>query len=424
MQSKRIVLTTLGSLGDLHPFIAIALGLKARGHEAVLATGECYRRKVEALGLGFRAVRPDSAIVSDPAAMRRFMDLRLGTVRVLRDFIVPSIPETYKDTLAVVNEGVDLLVSHPLAFATRLVAEKTGIQWVSTQISPLGLYSAFDPPALPGFPDFANRLRFLGPRFWGPLGRTLKWATRLWARPIDRLRSEIGLPATADNPLVDGHAPALVLALFSKLLAPKQIDWPTQIVHTGFPLYDRDSEARLPLDVARFLDDGPPPIVFTLGASAAMVAGPFFDESVAAAKTLGRRAVLIAGKDQPYHPASLPHGMAAFDYAPFSELFPRACAVVHAGGIGTTGLAMRSGRPMLVVPHAHDQPENARRLVRLGIARTVSRRRYRSACVAAELEQLLGDPKYTRRAAEVGEQIRREDGAQAACNALETFLSI
>ena len=150
MHRKRIVLTTFGSLGDLHPFIAIALGLKARGHEAVLATGECYRRKVEALGLGFRAVRPDSAIVSDPAAMRRFMDLRLGTVRVLRDFIVPSIPETYKDTLAVVDEGADLLVSHPLAFAARLVAEKTGIPWVSTQISPLGLYSAFDPPANAG----------------------------------------------------------------------------------------------------------------------------------------------------------------------------------------------------------------------------------------------------------------------------------
>jgi UDP:flavonoid glycosyltransferase YjiC (YdhE family) len=284
MQSERIVLTTFGSLGDLHPFIAIALGLKARGHDAVLATGESYRRKVEALGLGFRAVRPDSAIVADPVAMQRFMDLRWGTVRVLRDFIVPSI--------------------------------------------------------------------------------------------------------------------------------------------TGFPLYDRDSEARLPRDVARFLDDGPPPIVFTLGASAAMVAGPFFDESLAAAKTLGRRAVLIAGKDQPYHPASLPHGMAAFDYAPFSELFPRACAVVHAGGIGTTGLAMRSGRPMLVVPHAHDQPENARRLVRLGIARTVSRRRYRSACVTAELEQLLGDPAYADRASQVGEPIRDEDGAQAACNALEKFLSI
>jgi rhamnosyltransferase subunit B len=421
-RGRRIVLTTFGSLGDFHPFVAIALGLKARGHEAVLATGECYRRKVEALGLGFRAVRPDSAVVSDPVAMRRFMDSRWGTVRVLRDYIVPSISESYKDTLAVVEGGADLLVSHPIAFATRLVAEKTGTPWVSTVISPLGLFSAFDPPAMPGFPDFSNRLRWLGPQFWGPLGWYLKRATRVWARPIDRLRSEIGLAATADNPLVDGHSPVLVLALFSKLLADKQIDWPSQIVHTGFPLYDGASEARFPPELARFLANGPPPIVFSLSASAAMVAGSFFDQSVAAAKKLGRRAVLIAGKDQPYHPVSLPDGMAVFDYAPFSELFPRACAIVHAGGIGTCGLAMRSGRPMMVVPHAHDQPENARRLVRLGIARTISRRRYRSDRVVTELEQLLGDPSYSQLASEVGEQIRREDGVQAACDALEALL--
>ena len=225
-KGKRIVLTTFGSLGDLHPYVAIALGLKARGHEPVVATGECYRRKVEALGLGFRAVRPDAAIVSDRAAMRRFMSWRWGTFRVLRDYILPSIHESYNDTLAAVEGGADLLVSHPITFAARLVAQNTGIPWVSTQISPLGLFSAFDPPSLPGFPDFSNRLRFLGPRFWGPLGRSLKVATRSWARPIDRLRSEIGLPAIADNPLVDGHSPALVLALFSRLLAEKQPDWP------------------------------------------------------------------------------------------------------------------------------------------------------------------------------------------------------
>jgi UDP:flavonoid glycosyltransferase YjiC (YdhE family) len=106
-KGKRIVLTTFGSLGDFHPYVAIALGLKARGHEAVLATGECYRAKVEALGLGFRAVRPDSAVVTDPIAMRRFMDSRWGTVRVLRDYIVPAITETYEDTLAVVPHAHD-----------------------------------------------------------------------------------------------------------------------------------------------------------------------------------------------------------------------------------------------------------------------------------------------------------------------------
>jgi hypothetical protein len=61
---KRVVVTAFGSLGDLHPYLAIALGLKSRGHEAVLVTSACYRRKVEALGLGFRAMRPDSRLVS------------------------------------------------------------------------------------------------------------------------------------------------------------------------------------------------------------------------------------------------------------------------------------------------------------------------------------------------------------------------
>jgi len=118
----RIVLTTLGSLGDVHPYIAIALGLKARGHDAVLATAEYYRKKVEALGLGFRPVRPDSDIISDPVMMRRFMHFRWGTIRMLREWFVPAVRQTYEDILAAVDGGTDLLVSHPITFATRLVA--------------------------------------------------------------------------------------------------------------------------------------------------------------------------------------------------------------------------------------------------------------------------------------------------------------
>src|SRR5262249_23212772 len=145
-------------------------------------------------------------------------------------------------------------------------------------------------------PDLSLHLRFLGPAVWVPLRRILTRATRPWAAPLDRLRAEIGLPPAPDNPLVDGHSPSLILALFSRRLADKQPDWPAQTIHTGFPLYDRDGGAGLPPDLARFLDDGPPPIVFTLSISAATVAGPFFEHSVAAAKRLGRRAVLIVGK--------------------------------------------------------------------------------------------------------------------------------
>ena len=421
-RGKRIVLTAIGSLGDLHPIIAIAIGLKARGHDVVLATGECYRRKVDALGLGFRPLRPDSDFVTDPAAMRRIMDFRWGTIRVLRELILPILRETYEDTVAAVDGGADLLVAHPLTFATRLVAEKQGIPWASAQISPVCLASVFDLPASLSFltsrTNSASWARTSGDR----CARSLTWATRAWAKPIVRLRSELGLPQATDNPLVDGCSPTLVLALFSKLLAARQVDWPPQTIQTGFPFYDQDGEVGLPLELARFLDDGPPPVVFTLGVTAAMVAGPFFESSIAAAVKMGHRAVLIGDKNRQKLPASLPNGVAAFDYAPFSQLFARASVVVHAGGIGTTGLAMRSGRPMLVVPHAHDQPDNAAQLARLGIARTISRRRYTSTHVVTELGRLIGDPTFARRASKVRRQMEDEDGVRTACDALEAMI--
>ena len=162
--------------------------------------------------------------------------------------------------------------------------------------------------------------------------------------------------------------------------------------------------------------------MFTLGSSAAEVAGPFYEHSITAAKRLGRRAVIFVGKNAGHRPASLPDGVIACDYAPFSELYPRAAAIVHAGGVGTTGLAMHSGRPMLVVPYAHDQFDNAARVARVGIARTIARRRYTPTRVAAELRQLLDNPMYAERTLGIGERLRQEDGVRAACDALETLL--
>jgi UDP:flavonoid glycosyltransferase YjiC (YdhE family) len=161
---RRIVLTTFGSLGDLHPYIAIALGLQARGHEAIIATSAYYRQKIEALGIGFRAIRPDLGSVQfDMALLRGIMGHRRGTECVLRELIMPFLRESYEDTRAA-SDGADLLVSQALAFTTRLVAEKRGIPWASTLLQPLGFLSTYDPPVLPLAP-FLARARFLGPWF-------------------------------------------------------------------------------------------------------------------------------------------------------------------------------------------------------------------------------------------------------------------
>ncbi|MGC8640250.1 MAG: glycosyltransferase [Isosphaeraceae bacterium] len=418
---KRVVFTAVGSLGDLHPYLAIALGLKARGHEATIATSECYRQKVLALGLGFAAIRPDSNDVGNPDVMRRYMELRRGTERVIRNWILPALRETYEDTRVAV-QGADLLVSHPLTYATRLVAEKEGYNWVSTMPTPGGFFSAFSPPLLPGYPEVTKALRFLGPAFWRPFGRCLAWGSRYWAIPWYRFRRELGLPSAPElSPLVEGFSPALHLATFSRFFADRQPDWPAQTAVTGFPFLDQDGARGLPPELGRFLEAGPPPLVFTLGSSAAAIAGTFYEQSAQAARRLGRRAVLILGGPRT-RPSSLPEGVAAFDYAPFAALFERACAVVFPGGIGTTGLAMRAGLPALVVPLAHDQPDNADRLTRLGLARTLSWRRYSSPRAAAELKRLLEDPGYTHRAQELSLDIRQEDGVARACDALEKQL--
>jgi rhamnosyltransferase subunit B len=419
---RRIVLTTFGSLGDLHPYIAVALGLQTRGHEVIIATTRHYRGRIEARGIGFHAVRPDGPDLDfDRETMRRSMDRHKGGEYVIREIMMPSLRESYADVLAAA-EGADLLVSHVLMFATRLVAETKGIPWASILLQPLGFFSASDPPVLPQV-LYLSKLRCLGPAFHRPLFRLARRSCRSWGEPWRRLRAELQLPPTLDNPLFEGYySPSLVLAMFSEQIAGKQPDWPRQSVVSGFPFFERGDEAGMSPELVRFLDAGPPPIVFTLGSSAILDAGPFFEHSAAAAKLLGRRAVLIVGRDQANRPASLPAGVIACDYAPFSELFPRAAAIVHPGGIGTIGLAMRYGRPMLVMPYSHDQFDNAARATRLGIARTISRRRYSPTRAAALLRQLLENPEYSRRAAEIGEEVRQEDGVRAACDALEDLL--
>ena len=419
---SRIVLTTAGSLGDLYPYIAVALGLRERGHEAALATNQRYQEKIESLGLGFHSVRPDCDWLLDPEKVRRLSHPRLGLLRVGREWLMPAVRESYEDTLQAV-EGADLLVSMVANYAARLVAEKTGMPWASALHIPLGFFSAYDSPTLDLAPVLTRRLRGLGSSFWRPLFWGGKRASRFLAKPWYQLRTDLGLPpAKEGNPLADGHSPELVLALFSKLLAEKQPDWPRSTVTTGFPFGSWEGEEELSSPLRRFLDRGSPPIVFTLGSAVSMGAGSFYEDSIGCAKRLGRRAVLVVGQDPTAR--ALPQGDDIFcvDYAPFSELFQRAAVVVHHGGVGTTGLGMRAGRPMLIVPHAWDQPDNGDRATRLGVARTLPRRRYSPQRAARALRPLLEDSAYSERALKVQEAILKEDGVKTACDAIEDLL--
>lgn len=421
MTAHRIVLANFGSFGDLHPYLGIARELQRRGHTPVIATVPHYREKVEAAGFLFAPVRfaeieerPDSTM------MGRILHLRTGPEFIIRELVMPSLRTAYADAVAAL-EDASLLVSHPLAYAAQLAAEAQGLPWVSTQLAPFGMVSAYDPPVIP-FAPLLTLLHRLGPRLWRPLLRLAKQSARPWVHAVRDLRRELRLPDTG-NPLFEGGAsPWGTLALFSPLLGKPQPDWPVKTTQTGFVFYDGE-EAALSPALERFLQAGEPPIVFTLGTAAVHNPGSFYRDSAAAAQRLGRRAVLLVGRDASGVPPDLPESVLAVDYAPFSLLLPRATAVVHQGGVGTTAQAMHSGRPMLVVPWGVDQPDNAERMRRLGIARVVTRKAYSADVAARELGTLLRGPSYTERARTVVEEVGREDGAASACDVLEKSLT-
>jgi rhamnosyltransferase subunit B len=254
-----------------------------------------------------------------------------------------------------------------------------------------------------------------------------------WAEPVTRLRRELALPPAAGNPLIKGQfSPYATLALFSQHFAQPQADWPPRTTQTGFLFYDQlgkgipgvhSDKKRQTEALYQFLSSGPPPVLFTLGSSAVMQAGTFFAESLAAAQALGIRAIMLVGSfDHERLPSSLPPSIFVTDYLPYSEVMPKTAAVVHQGGIGTTAQGLRAGRPALVVPWAHDQPDNADRLQKMGVGRTLPRKRYRAKRVAHELNSLLSCRNYTERAQQIGAQIASEDGLSCACDAIAAVL--
>lgn len=419
----RIVLTNIGTFGDVNPLIAIALELRRRGHWPVLAVPELYRRKIEPLGIGFFSVRPD--IHPEDSRMAAMVyDLKKGTERGLREFLFPVLRQSYDDLMAAVlaEGGADLMLVGELAYAGPIVAEVTGIPWASYVLAPLSFFSAYDPPVLPPYPMLARLEPFL-PGTGHLVKHFARWVTRTWTDPVYALRAELGLGRGPDPLFGAKHSPKLVLALFSPVLGSAQPDWPASTKMTGFVFYDGD-EGKLDLvpELEQFLQAGGPPLVFTLGSAAVHNAGDFFEQSARAAAILGQRAVMLVGSDPRNLPKQPPWPeLCITPYAPYSRLFPRTSLVVHQGGVGTTAQALQAGKPMLVMPYSHDQPDNARRVRRLGVAEVIQRKNYSAERAAKVIGKMLADPSYQAKASAIQSQLMAEDGLKQACDALEAL---
>lgn len=419
----KVVLATFGTSGDLFPFISIARQLQARGIVAVVATSSLHRALVESNGLAFCLLAPtESQVLADlgeslPVLMGRAMRPWSGPKFGITRIVLPYLAETHAQLTAACRDAA-LLISHSYLFAAPLVAEQTGIAWRSLCLQPLSLLSADDAAVLSDRVSVHRLQPWLGPARYGTVLRAVKAATRHWFAPVDTLRRTLGLAPTRLHPLFEGQFSAQgVFALFDPILMNDRRGLPPSLRFAGFSHSD-GTDGQLPPALASFLERGPPPVVFTLGTSAVYNPGRFYEVARAACLRLGQRAVFLqgAGADS----AGLPDTQIAVDWASHAGLFPHAAVVVHQCGIGTVAQALRAGVPQLAVPFANDQPDNAARLVRLGVAGLLRPSRITEGRMADALQRLLADPAVALRARRVATELLPEDGAATVAGWLTT----
>ena len=411
----RFAFASIGSLGDLHPMLAMAVAATRRGHDVVVAAAPGYAANVARAGVEFHPLRP--AIPEDAESLAYYFDMKRGPRRLLRDMVFADVAATHED-LCGAARGADLLVVAELLYTAPIVAADEKIPWLNVVLAPTSLLSATDPCVLAPAP-WLHKFRHLGPWLHRLAYRFGRIEGRMWAGGYYRFRRSLGLPAGA-NPIFDAkHSPFGTLAMFPDFLAAPQPDWPVNTVQAGFPFYHQGGDVEVVRD---FLKSGSPPVVFTLGSMVAHFEPSFYKAAAEAAQILGRRAVLLTGRNAAV-PQNLPESILAVDYAPLHSVLPHACAIVHAGGIGTCAEALKAGLPSVVIPYAFDQPDNAARLRRLGVAEILPRNAITSRNLATKLERLLKTPAATTAAKQLAGMIHSQETLNRALDKMESLAS-
>jgi UDP:flavonoid glycosyltransferase YjiC (YdhE family) len=408
----RVVCFPLGSAGDVFPFLGLAIQLRARGHDVIVATNPHFESEVRREGLAFEPVGTEE----DYLRITRDPDLwhpRRGFEAIVRhaDRIIRRQHEVCARWM---GAGQGVAVANLLSFGVRAARDALGFPLVTVHLQPGVILSREAPPAFGGGSTPVWLRRWLL-----PLGE--RWVIDRLAGPkINAWLRELGLPPIRQVARW-WNSPDGVLCLFPEWFATPRGDWPRPLIQTNFPLWNSGSEQPLPEPLGRFLAVGPPPVVFAPG-TANVQASQFFHASVDACRNLGLRAVLLS-RFPGQIPAGLPESCRHIEYAPLDLLLRRSAGIVHHGGVGTTSQALAAGVPQLIRPLAHDQFDNLERVRRLGVGRGISVRQYRARQVAADLKSLLNSPEVKTACDEVRRRFEGPPGLEQAAIAIEQLVA-
>jgi len=408
------ILATIGSAGDLFPFLWIGRALRERGHRVDFLGPEPHAPYVEAAGLAFHGLPADMAVLDHP-------DLWHATrgLAVVWEATRPAMAQLPTVVEALATGKRQVLLVHPLALPEADLCRHAcpGLKIAAAWLAPSNLPTVHDPLLLGPWPVPAWVPH--GARRWLWRGLAARFLDPVALPGLNSARVQRGLPQV--DRMVDyiPSIPDLSLALFPDWFAPPPPDWPQPLYQAGFPLYDPDPDAAPGAELRAFLDGGAAPVVFTPGTGNRQARG-YFAAAAQATRELGLRAIFLTPHvDQ--LPATLGPHVCWQDYVPLKALLPHVAALVHHGGIGTTAEALRAGAPQLVVPLAHDQFDNAARVAAMGAGASLHAARVTPARMARALGLVVGNAQVAASCADVAARFAGRRDIDGLCDRLEAL---
>ena len=406
-----LILTSIGTDGDILPFIGLGITLRARGHAVTLVASAHYQSLATASDLSFQplvSVEENQDLFDHPDFWRPTktgpLSARWGLRYLERQF----------ELLSRLVRDDTVIVSNPGVFAAALVSEKRGCPLANLILQPWLIPSSMAPPLMPGLGALHGAPPFVWKLFWRFLDF---YGAVLIGRDLNRFRARLGLKPM-HRIFRNWLSPQLVVGLFPDWYGPPQSDWPKQIHLTGFPLSDGRTSRVLPEEVSHFCESGSPPVVFTFGTGMRHSASLFRLASEVIART-GLRAIFLT-KHRDQLPEPLSSSICHCEFASFQQLFPKCSAVVHHGGIGTVSQAMKAGVPQLILPICFDQSDNGARVSRLGVGDWLNTRRQSPQRVAQSLTALLR-PEVRQRCLEFKSRLDDTDQLEQTAGTIESL---
>lgn len=422
-----ILILTLGSRGDVQPYVALGKGLQAAGHDVTVATSARFADFVTAHGLAFGALSDDLLVLMDSAEGRTAMEETHGVLGSMKT-MVKLAQEGNRINRRLMMDAweaaqmaePDLVIFHPKALAGAHIAEKLKIPAILAVMQPMLVATVEVPPI--GVPPLKiggwyNKLSY----------QLIKMGYGSYRGMVNTFREEtLGikkLPRGVDILRTSSGKALPVLHAFSPHVLPQPDDWPPYATVTGYWFLDEDTPWQPPAELSAFLEGGAPPVYVGFGSMAGRDPQRLTNIVVEALMRANVRGVLATGWGG-MESGDLPPSIMQIEQAPHQWLFERVAAVVHHGGAGTTAAGLRAGRPTVVCSFMGDQPFWGERVFQLGVGtRPIPQKKLTAETLASAIGVATTDDGMRWQAARLGELIQQEDGVAKAVRQISAWLA-